>query len=145
MSQLLASELPREIGLRYTRVMAKEVANEMSLDERELLPVSEIATRLLPAWKRLGAESVFFCGPYVREDRNGDLRWGDKLEIVVVADVEGSSMERARYVRLYLSDLLKGANTRPVLVVVSPSEADQLGGIEAMIAERHYDWERVYG
>ena len=125
--------------------MAKAVANEMSLDERELLPVSEIATRLLPAWKRLGAESVFFCGPYVREDRNGDLRWGDKLEIVVVADVEGSSMERARYVRLYLSDLLKGANTRPVLVVVSPSEADQLGGIEAMVAERHYDWERVYG
>ena len=117
----------------------------MSLDERELLPVSEIATRLLPAWKRLGAESVFFCGPYVREDRNGDLRWGDKLEIVVVADVEGSSMERARYVRLYLSDLLKGANTRPVLIVVSPSEADQLGGIEAMVAERHYDWERVYG
>ena len=125
--------------------MAKAVANEVSLDERELLSVSEIATRLLPAWKRLGAESVFFCGPYVREDRNGDLRWGDKLEIVVVADVEGSSMERARYVRLYLSDLLKGANTRPVLVVVSPSEADQLGGIEAMIAERHYDWERVYG
>ena len=125
--------------------MAKAVANEVSFDERELLSVSEIATRLLPAWKRLGAESVFFCGPYVREDRNGDLRWGDKLEIVVVADVEGSSMERARYVRLYLSDLLKGANTRPVLVVVSPSEADQLGGIEAMIAERHYDWERVYG
>lgn len=125
--------------------MAKAVANEVPLDERELLPVSEIATRLLPAWERLGAESVFLCGPYVREDRNGDLRWGDKLEIVVVADVEGSSMERARYVRLYLSDLLKGANTRPVLVVVSPSEADQLGGIEAMIAERHYDWERVYG
>ena len=125
--------------------MAKAVTTEVSLDERELLPVSEIAARLLPAWKRLGAESVFFCGPYVREDRNGDLRWGDKLEIVVVADVEGSSMERARYVRLYLSDLLKGANTRPVLVVVSPSEADQLGGIEAMVAERHYDWERVYG
>ena len=125
--------------------MAKAVANEVSLDERELLSVSEIATRLLPVWKRLGAESVFFCGPYVREDRNGDLRWGDKLEIVVVADVEGSSMERVRYVRLYLSDLLKGANTRPVLVVVSPSEADQLGGIEAMVAERHYDWERVYG
>lgn len=126
-------------------LVSQLLASEMSLDERELLPVSEIATRLLPAWKRLGAESVFFCGPYVREDRNGDLRWGDKLEIVVVADVEGSSMERARYVRPYLSDLLKGANTRPVLVVVSPSEADQLGGIEAVVAERHYDWERVYG
>ena len=125
--------------------MAKAVTTEASLDDRQLLSVSEIATRLLPAWKRLGAESVFFCGPYVREDRNGDLRWGDKLEIVLVADVEGSSMERARYVRPYLSDLLKGANTRPVLVVVSPSEADQLGGIEVMVAERHYDWERVYG
>ena len=125
--------------------MAKAVTTEASLDDRQLLSVSEIATRLLPAWKQLGAESVFFCGPYVREDRNGDLRWGDKLEIVVVADVEGSSVERARYVRPYLSDLLKGANTRPVLVVVSPSEADHLGGIEAMITERHYDWERVYG
>ena len=135
----------RSAYCRYTEFMAKAVTTEVSLDERELLPVSQIAARLLPAWKRLGAESVFFCGPYVREDRNGDLRWGDKLEIVVVADVEGSSMERARYVRLYLSDLLKGANTRPVLVVVSPSEADQLGGIEAMVAERHYDWERVYG
>ena len=130
---------------RYTEFMAKAVTTEASLDDRQLLSVSEIATRLLPAWKRLGAESVFFCGPYVREDRNGDLRWGDKLEIVLVADVEGSSMERARYVRPYLSDLLKGANTRPVLVMVSPSEADQLGGIEAMVAERHYDWERVYG
>lgn len=125
--------------------MAKAVTTEASLDDRELLPVSEIATRLLPAWKRLGAESVFFCGPYVREDRNGDLRWGDKLEIVVVADVEGSSVERARYVRPYLNDPLKGANTRPVLIVVSPSEADRLGGIEAMVARRYYDWERVYG
>lgn len=125
--------------------MAKAVTTEASLDDRELLPVSQMATRLLPAWKKLGAESVFFCGPYVREDRNGDLRWGDKLEIVVVADVEGSSVERARYVRPYLNDLLKGANTRPVLIVVSPSEADQMGGIEAMVARRYYDWERVHG
>lgn len=58
--------------------MAKAVTSEASLYDRQLLPVSEIATRLLPAWKRLGAESVFFCGPCVREDRNGDLRWGDK-------------------------------------------------------------------
>lgn len=130
---------------RYNEVMAKAVTTEASLDDRELLPVSEIATRLLPAWKQLGAESVFFCGPYVREDRNGDLRWGDKLEIVIVADVEGSSVERARYVRPYLNDLLKGANTRPVLIVVSLSEADQMGGIEVMVARRYYDWERVYG
>ena len=97
---------------RYTEVMAEAVTTEASLDDRELLPLSQMATRLLPAWKKLGAKSVFFCGPYVREDRNGDLRWGDKLEIVVVADVEGSSVERARYVRPYLNDLLKGANTR---------------------------------
>ena len=31
------------------------------------------------------------------------------------------------------------------MIVVSLSEADQLGGIEVMVARRYYDWERVHG
>lgn len=63
----------------------------------QLLSISEIADLLVPALRESEAEQAFLCGPYVRAARNGDIRRYDELHMLIIADVQGTSLEQAEY------------------------------------------------
>ena len=102
-----------------------------------LLSVPEIADLLVPALRETEAEQAFLCGPYVRAARNGDIRRYDELHMLIIADIQGTSLEQARH----FSPNFRFARDHGVfltLEVYEPRFAKKL-------VKAHFDdWDKIY-
>lgn len=110
---------------------------------RQLLSVTEIAELLAPVLERHEVAEAYLCGPYVRADRNGDIRRSDELSIVVVAeDIPPSPQDRYESFR----DLNQTAQSEGVLLAVhaySKEEAERAGSGEQIVRWLADDWEKI--
>ena len=110
---------------------------------RKTLPVSEVEDLLKPTLLECGAIQAFLCGPYVRADRNGDLRLSDDLVLLIVAeDMPAQQMDR--YANF--DEVDKAALAEGLLLSIhihTPSEIEEAGGTEKAIEWFSPDWTQV--
>ena len=110
---------------------------------RQLLSVAEISELLTPVLERHEVAEAYLCGPYVRADKNGDIRRSDELSIVVVAeDIPVSPQDRYESFR----DLNQTALSEGVLLTVhvySKEEAERAGSSEQIVRWLADDWEKI--
>ena len=108
-----------------------------------MLSVAEIGELLTPVLERHEVAEAYLCGPYVRADKNGDIRRSDELSIVVVAeDIPASPQDRYESFR----DLHQTALSEGVLLTVhvySKEEAERAGSSEQIARWLADDWEKI--
>ena len=116
-----------------------------AVTKTQTLHPSEVASLLAPVFAELGATAAFLCGPYLRATRNGDLRAEDEASLFVVADIEGSPLERARQVGSKIPAELDACLMYPKIFAVTPDEAERMGGAVAAASDTFGDIEQIYG
>lgn len=109
----------------------------------QLLSISEIADLLVPALRETEAEQAFLCGPYVRAARNGDIRRYDELHMLIIADVQGTSLEQAEYFGPKF-DFAEDHGVFLRLEVYEPRFAERRGSPEKLVKAHFDDWEKIY-
>ena len=108
-----------------------------------LLSLSEIADLLAPALRETEAEQAFLCGPYVRAARNGDIRRYDELHMLIIADIQGTSLEQAEYFGPKF-DFAEDHGVFLTLEVYEPRFAERRGSPEKLVKAHFDDWEKIY-
>ena len=109
------------------------------------LQPSEVASLLAPVFAQLEVTAAFLCGPYLRGARNGDLREEDEASLFVVADIEGTPLERARKIGSRIPEELDACLMFPKIFAVTPDEAGRMGGAAAAASNTFGDIEQIYG
>lgn len=109
------------------------------------LKPSEAAALLTPVFTELEATAAFLCGPYLRAARNGDLRDEDEASLFVVADIQGTPLERARRIGSKIPAELDACLMYPKIFAVTPDEAERIGGAAAAASNTFGDIEQIYG
>ena len=110
-----------------------------------ILQPSEVASLLAPAFAELNVVAAFLCGPYLRAARNGDLREEDEASLFVVADIEGTPLERARKIGSRIPEELDACLMFPKIFAVTSDEAERMGGDAAAASNTFGDIEQIYG
>ena len=122
---------------------SKNKIMKTTIGVRKTLPVSEVEDLLRPTLLECGAKQAFLCGPYVRADRNGDLRLSDDLVLLIVAeDMPAQQMDR--YANF--DEVDKAALAEGLLLSIhihTPSEIEEAGGTEKAIEWFSPDWTQV--
>ena len=110
---------------------------------RITLPVSEVGSLLKPTLLECGAKQAFLCGPYVRADRNGDLRLSDDLVLLIVAE-DMPAQQTDRYANF--GEVDKAALAEGLLLSIhihTPSEIEEAGGAAKAVEWFSPDWAQI--
>ena len=110
---------------------------------RKTLPVSEVGDLLKPTLLECGAKQAFLCGPYVRADRNGDLRLSDDLVLLIVAE-DMPAQQTDRYANF--GEVDKAALAEGLLLSIhihTPSEIEEAGGAAKAVEWFSPDWAQI--
>ena len=116
-------------------------------EERTTLSVVEIGERLAPLLAGSGIRQAFLYGPYVRADRNGDLRRDDELGVLLVIDDDDPKQRKNS--SLWLLNVFQEMRLYPDLSTISPSDIQRLN--EDSLDPYHFmiwvssDWDKIYG